>query len=239
MSKDIVMISYSQVDQPIAEKVLNAFRAKNISCWVAFESIQPGQSWPTRISEAINDCSYFVLILTPNSNGSRQVERELTQADSLNKKIYCFQTENFAVSSGMRYFFSAIQKLEAFKFGFDNALQRMVNDIYNSLDQKPPIIGQAPTIQPAEQKPVITPEQYGALPSEKNNSKNWVWALAVIPVIIIMFLVFKNSGGKDKEPKTEKDSTSIVPDIGYPATTTTPADSMVKYDTRADTMKGK
>jgi len=127
------MISYSDSDKLIAEKVVKALRGKNLNCWIAFENLRPSDSWPDMISNAILECEYFLIILTPNSNASKQVIRELTQADELNKKLYCFQTENFQISGGIKYFFSSIHRLEAFKHGFDNALTIMVKDLFEAL----------------------------------------------------------------------------------------------------------
>lgn len=124
-----VLISYSSNDQHVAEKVLHALRSENINCWTAFENMRPGESWPAIITAAIHKCEIFLLILTKNSNSSRQVIRELTQADNLNKKLYCFQTEDIPISDEMQYFFASIHRLEAFKSGFETSLAKMANDI--------------------------------------------------------------------------------------------------------------
>lgn len=145
-TKHSVLISYSNIDQHLAEKVLQALRIKNINCWAAFEKIRPGESWPAIINEAINQCEIFLLILTKNSNGSRQVIRELTQADHLNKKLYCFQVENIVISREMQYFFSSIHRHEAFRSDFENSLAKMADDISLQLSE-PGIIPEGPVIE--------------------------------------------------------------------------------------------
>jgi hypothetical protein len=141
MPKAPVLISYSSLDQQLAEKVLKALRSRNIECWAAMDGIRPGESWPAAISEAINECDILVLILTKNSNISRQVVRELTQADSHNKRLYCFQAEDLVISKDLQYFFSSTQRLEAFKKNFEKAISEMADDLQRviggSLKDKP------------------------------------------------------------------------------------------------------
>src|SRR5690349_17060120 len=129
MGKYSVLISYANVDLPLAKEVSQFLQSKKINCWSAFANIKPGESWPGAISNAIGECDIFLLLLTANSNNSRQVVRELTQADELSKKLYCFQTEKLDISSDLRYFFYSIQRHEAYKTDLNNGLIAMADDI--------------------------------------------------------------------------------------------------------------
>ena len=137
LDKHNVLISYSKEDQSLAEKVLHALSSGGISCWAAFQNLEAGDFWPAAITEAISKCDIFVLILTQHSNTSRQVVRELTQADNLNKKLYCFQTEDVLISPNIQYFFSAVHRYEAFKIDFGTSLKKMTSDIARQLGEIP------------------------------------------------------------------------------------------------------
>jgi len=139
MPKHDVLISYSTQDQALAERVVRTLTARGIRCWAAFQDLETGQFWPGAITEAINDCSIFVLLLTKHSNASRQVTRELTQADTLNKLLYCIQTEDLSISPNVQYFFSAVQRYEAFQVDLDTSLARMADDILRQLQRLDPV----------------------------------------------------------------------------------------------------
>jgi hypothetical protein len=135
MPKHDVLISYSREDQALAERVLRTLASRNIRCWAAFQDLEAGQFWPGAITEAIGDCSIFLLVLTKHSNTSRQVIRELTQADTLNKRLYCIQTEDIPISPNVQYFFSAVQRYEAFQVNLDTSLAKMSDDIARQLQR--------------------------------------------------------------------------------------------------------
>ncbi len=128
-----VMISYSEDDENFARKVYESLRANGVQCWIGYENIQRAESWPASISRAIRQCNIFLLILTPNSNTSRQVVRELTEADRLGKVLYCYQTSDFVISDDIMYFFTSIQRLEAFRYEPKKAISILLKDIKENL----------------------------------------------------------------------------------------------------------
>jgi len=134
-AKHNVLISYAKEDQVFAEKALRALAAHGIHCWAAFQNLEAGQFWPAAITDAIKECEIFLLILTRHSNASRQVVRELTEADNLNKRLYCFQTEDISISPNIQYFFSAVHRNEAFTVDAETSLTRMVDDIVRQLGE--------------------------------------------------------------------------------------------------------
>ena len=50
---------------------------RGVNVWIDRESIEGGDSWRAAILEAIRECSAFLLIISPNSTGSKNVSREL------------------------------------------------------------------------------------------------------------------------------------------------------------------
>jgi len=77
-----VFISYAndKTDRKVAEKIFKALKAKNIRCWIAPRNSEPGQEWPDEVSKAIKQSKVIILVSSLNSNKSRFVRKEVTQA---------------------------------------------------------------------------------------------------------------------------------------------------------------
>lgn len=77
-----VFISHSSKDKEIAEKVLNFFEGRGLSCWIAPRDIVPGTEWAAAINAAITASKVFLIIYTVNSAESSQVSREISLAET-------------------------------------------------------------------------------------------------------------------------------------------------------------
>lgn len=77
-----VFISHSSKDKEIAEKVLNFFEGRGLSCWIAPRDIVPGTEWAAAINAAITASKVFLIIYTANSAESSQVSREISLAET-------------------------------------------------------------------------------------------------------------------------------------------------------------
>ena len=81
-----VFISHSSKDKEIADKVVQYFEDKGLSCWISSRDIVPGAEWAAAISTAITASKVFLLIYTENSAASEQVVREVSLAE--HKKVF-------------------------------------------------------------------------------------------------------------------------------------------------------
>src|SRR5208282_6668663 len=75
-----VFISYSSEDKGIAFGVCRALEAGGLTCWLAPRDVMAGRPDSGQISEAIRRARVFVLVLSRNSDQSRQVLREVERA---------------------------------------------------------------------------------------------------------------------------------------------------------------
>ena len=55
-------ISYSSNDQLFADRLVAYLEEKGIPCWIATRDIPSGKDFTDCITEAIENCQYFVLI---------------------------------------------------------------------------------------------------------------------------------------------------------------------------------
>ncbi|MBZ0298602.1 MAG: YjzC family protein [Anaerolineae bacterium] len=84
---DHVFISYSHRDQDYALMLTDYLRQHGFNVWLD-ERIDYGEDWWHSIVGAIRECGAFLVIMTPASDQSKWVQREVTFADSLDKPAF-------------------------------------------------------------------------------------------------------------------------------------------------------
>lgn len=62
-----VFISYAREDHETAKKLYYDLKAAEIEPWMDTEDLFPGQNWKATISQAINECRYFLALVSNNS----------------------------------------------------------------------------------------------------------------------------------------------------------------------------
>ncbi len=77
-----VFISYSRQDNAYARKLADHLLSLGFDVWID-DSIDYGDDWWRAINRAIKACSALVVVMTPDSDQSRWVQREITLADEL------------------------------------------------------------------------------------------------------------------------------------------------------------
>jgi hypothetical protein len=79
--KHHVFLSYSRVDTEIMKRVKNSLRQAGLKIWTD-EGIVPGTpSWKEAIEDAIRETEILVVLMSPDSNKSVWVQREIDYAD--------------------------------------------------------------------------------------------------------------------------------------------------------------
>lgn len=87
VKKSKVFISYSRKDTPIADSLAKDLIAVGIDVWMDREDIEVGERWSTAIQHALESSQAMVLVLSPDSMSSRNVEDEFTYFLDNNKPI--------------------------------------------------------------------------------------------------------------------------------------------------------
>ena len=96
-----IFISYSHLDDKgnkegkdnkedigTASALYDKLKANDFDVWMDKKGIKPGEDWEKRILDKIKTCSAFVILLSPQSELSPWVMRELTYAIELEKLIF-------------------------------------------------------------------------------------------------------------------------------------------------------
>lgn len=82
-----LFISYSRRDSEYAEKLTRHLRRSGFHVWIDTK-IDYGDSWFTEIDEAVKTCAAFVLIMTPESEQSEWVRKEVLLAKRYDRPIF-------------------------------------------------------------------------------------------------------------------------------------------------------
>lgn len=81
--------SYSREDADLQQKVIAGLRARGLSAWVDVENLIPGSpAWEREIERSIRGAAGVIVLLSPDSNNSEWVRREISFAEQNEKRIF-------------------------------------------------------------------------------------------------------------------------------------------------------
>lgn len=109
MGTTSVFISYSSKDSRQAYRIYKLLQKEQIHCWIAPDSLSPGGNYAAEITNAIDTCTHFLLILSAHSQASQHVQREIEIAVSFNKTIIPIQIDNSSLNVIFRYHLAGCQ----------------------------------------------------------------------------------------------------------------------------------
>jgi hypothetical protein len=171
-----VFVSFSSKDKPVADAVVAGLENRGIRCWVAPRDITPGISWGDAIINAIEGSRFMVIILSENSNRSKQVVREVERAVANNVIIIPFRIDNMDPTGAMAYFLSTEHWLDAITPPLERHIEKLITTLqhFMSGDEKTAIGSLSP--------PIAKPE----VPAHR-----WkpIWVLPVVFAIVILAVV--------------------------------------------------
>jgi len=98
-----VFISYSHSDTDFVNRFAADLQASGLAIWIDHESIHAGDTWTGSISDGIEQCDIFIVVLSPISSESRNVVKEVILADENKKPIFPVFCAACVVSRDMRY----------------------------------------------------------------------------------------------------------------------------------------
>lgn len=208
-----VFVSYSQQDKSIADAVVARLEQDGSRCWVAPRDIVPGTSWGDAITTAIGESRVMVLILSANSNRSRQVIREVERAVASEVILLPFRIEPVDPTGAMAYFLGTEHWLDALTPPLERHIERLCRTVrllvsgepvpHEDLDKVPALLGRA--------------KRRSRLPLVAG-------AAAVLLVVGVLLAILLGRGdGERAAPSTSTtppDSTEVVTTTTEPGTTT-------------------
>ena len=82
-------LSYSREDTAKQKRIVRELRERGINVWVDIENLTPGTpTWEREIEKAIRGSTGIVVLLSPESNNSEWVRREISFGEQHRKRIF-------------------------------------------------------------------------------------------------------------------------------------------------------
>jgi TolB-like protein len=165
MTPDLFVCHASEDGASHARHLTTEFETRGLRCWMAPRDIPAGSSWQSAIVAAIESSRAMLLLITPHSNASLEVEKEVALASHLKKTIFPVRTADIALSGALLYQTQTRQWRDLFE---DDAkvveeISEQVRILRDELDRQ----ASAPTVEsgnpvgigqiPQAAEPIVTP----------------------------------------------------------------------------------
>lgn len=99
-----IFISFSSKQTSEAEEICNFLEKNNISCFISTRDLVAGEEYAAQLIQNIDSADAVLLILTPDSNESPHVLREVEYAVSHRTPILVYSLIETTLSKSMEYF---------------------------------------------------------------------------------------------------------------------------------------
>ena len=210
-----VFVSYSNKDKPVADAVVAGLENSGIRCWVAPRDITPGSSWGEAIISAIEGSRFMVIILSGNSNRSKQVVREVERAVANNVIIIPFRIENIDPTGAMAYFLSTEHWLDAITPPLERHIEKLQSTLQLFISG-----GDEATLRGNLSPPIAQP----AVPVLRLKTKTILSALfaIVILAVVAVFVIPRLKAETPQSIPTDTTSPITLASILTPTSTQTP-----------------
>jgi hypothetical protein len=122
-------ISYARVDSKIVDTLILRLKKAGYRVWVDRAGIAGGDHWRQEIVDAIENCTVFILALSPHSVRSENVRKEVDLADSANRLILPIELQPITdLPAKLKYQLAGIQRINLsgnFELGFRQLVDAM------------------------------------------------------------------------------------------------------------------
>lgn len=141
-----ILVSYSLSYADTARALCDRLESRGIPCWMAPRDLSPGEEYAEQITAAIDSCSAVLAVVSEESNRSRGMQRELSQATAKGKVLIPLFLQNFRLDPSLEYFLASTNRLMAL-----DGIEPHVDKLVSLLRQIAP--GLAGDPEPAKPRP--------------------------------------------------------------------------------------
>ena len=89
-----VFMSFSHVDQSVAQTACDSLEADGLRCWISPRDVVAGRSWDESSGKAIKESRAVVLVLSASANKSERVLREIEHAAKCKVPVVTFRVQD-------------------------------------------------------------------------------------------------------------------------------------------------
>jgi TolB-like protein len=105
-----IFISYSSKDREKAEQLTELLASAGLSVWIDKKSLEVSSSWSGEITDAIEACAAFIILISPHSAVSTNVAKEVSLASHYKKKILPLDLEPVELSRELAYHLAGLHR---------------------------------------------------------------------------------------------------------------------------------
>jgi hypothetical protein len=120
-----VFISYSRKDEVFVHKLVDSLSKAGADIWIDVEDIPSGMKWSTAIQEGLDTCHIMVVVISPDSMASRNVEDEWQYYMDERKIILPVLCRPAKIHFQLK----RIQYIDFYQRPYDMAFERLCGDI--------------------------------------------------------------------------------------------------------------
>ena len=210
-----VFVSSSRKDAEFVARIQRDLTALGYDVWVDTEDILAGGQarWRRSIVAAIRDSEVMVLVLSPNSTHSENVERELSVAADNSKRVVPIVYQQTELPDGFQYDLAGVQHIDFTTTEFNEGVRRLAAYLGPVQALPPPVAAVIPPPPPA--------------PAAATTTNRWrqprVLAIAgaALAVLLIGGIVIAAMGGGDGSSASTEPTTAISARVTTTPTTET------------------
>lgn len=207
-----IFVSYASANKAAAEQVVAHLEQNGLVCWIAPRNITPGEIYARAIIGAIQHASVFLLIFTPESDGSEQVLKEVDRAVNAKVPLLPFRVVDHAPSDAMEYYLCDTHWLDAFPGPMEEKFPELVMACRRHCNAAglPVAAGKQPATVSAGLSTAIAVAQASAPPCPPK--RRWLRRLVVLVVCLMLIgnCVKKNKERQRRQAEKEARQTEMT-----------------------------
>ncbi len=146
-----IFISYSRHDADYACALEAQLQTHGFNVWLDTDRLRMGEFWREEIVQAIENCDYFLLLLSVHSTVSVNVVRELSLAESSAKRILPMMLHQVEIPDTMKYQLAGLQIVFVDAARQEQVIENLLKFLPISTDQETVCqVRSAPKVLPYE-----------------------------------------------------------------------------------------
>jgi formylglycine-generating enzyme required for sulfatase activity len=182
-----IFISYSRQDQEFALRLATSLRETGIDVWIDLEDIPAGMKWSSAIQEGLDTAELMIVIISPESMASRNVEDEWQYYLDNSKPVIPVLLK----PSKIHFQLSRIQYIDFHKQNYSTALNQLFAEFRRKgirLENAPNVLERPPISHVPPEYPTLVPTR-----SPKPQRRGLIIGLAALGLIVLIavFLVVR------------------------------------------------
>jgi len=191
-----IFISYSRQDQEFALRLATSLRETGIDVWIDLEDIPAGMKWSSAIQEGLDTAQLMIVIISPESMASRNVEDEWQYYLDNNKPVIPVLLK----PSKIHFQLSRIQYIDFFKQKYPTAL----NQLFAEFQRKGIKLENAPNVLDRPPISHVPPEQPTLVPISQPPQRRGlilgagIVGVLILGILVVVLLAAKNQSDSDQ-----------------------------------------